>query len=266
MGTLPCEVAFERPRAPFHKAKNTTSIKQYALHVLPRRSPAAVRRIRHGNRQTVPTATVAVLNSVCSSDDGSQEKLESAAKNCLQEGSEQTLSLAALFSAGTFPILFAGGGGNSGSGIDGGGGGDGGGSGFNVVADIAANTDEDEEEEEEDEEEEDEDEEDEDEDEESDDENAHEDTNEFYCQEVVADGLPSGPGVPTEEDLFAGLVCQPGFRCTKKDLQEDLRTLIMTGLFSNVDVRVTPLPMAPLPKGKGKGRARKRYPGHLRAV
>ncbi len=63
-----------------------------------------------------------------------------------------------------------------------------------------------------------------------------------------------------QEDLFAGLLCQPGFRCTRKDLQEDLRTLIATGLFSNVDVRVTPLPQAPLALGpKGKGRARKRY-------
>jgi hypothetical protein len=140
MGTLHFEVSIERQRNLFQKAKNTVSNKKHALHVLPRRSPVALRRTRLGNRQTLQAATAAVLNSICSSDEGNQENLESAPKKCLQESSDQTLSLAALFSAGTFPILFAGGGGNSGSGTDGGGGGDGGGSGFNIVGDIAANT------------------------------------------------------------------------------------------------------------------------------
>ncbi len=61
-----------------------------------------------------------------------------------------------------------------------------------------------------------------------------------------------------QEDLFAGLVCQPGFPVTKQELQEDLRTLIMTGLFANVDVRVVPLPPSPSEIKSKKGKKSKR--------
>ena len=41
-----------------------------------------------------------------------------------------------------------------------------------------------------------------------------------------------------QEELFAGLHCQPGFPCTRADLAEDLRQLLGTGLFENVDAKV----------------------------
>ena len=48
-----------------------------------------------------------------------------------------------------------------------------------------------------------------------------------------------------EEELFAGLKCQPGFVCTRSELSQDLRALLQSGLFANVDARVQH-------KGKGK--------------
>lgn len=32
----------------------------------------------------------------------------------------------------------------------------------------------------------------------------------FYCAEIRASGLPVGEGIPSEDDLFAGLNCQKG--------------------------------------------------------
>ena len=48
-----------------------------------------------------------------------------------------------------------------------------------------------------------------------------------------------------QEELFAGLNCQPGFVCTRSELSQDLRALLQSGLFANVDARVQH-------KGKGK--------------
>ena len=48
-----------------------------------------------------------------------------------------------------------------------------------------------------------------------------------------------------QEELFAGLNCQPGFVCTRSELSQDLRTLLQSGLFANVDARVAH-------RGKGK--------------
>ncbi|BDA41547.1 Protein TOC75, chloroplastic [Coccomyxa sp. Obi] len=162
------------------------------------------------------------------------------------------------------------GGDGSGNG-DGGGGGGGGNEGHNPVFDLAENAEGEEEEEDDDEEYEDGDEE-EGEDDEEGEEAADEkgetaegvdgaaageegdDDNEdytdlskgtFFCADVKANGLPVGPGVPTEEELFAGLNCQPGFVCSRSELSQDLRTLLQSGLFANVDARVQH-------KGKGK--------------
>lgn len=53
-------------------------------------------------------------------------------------------------------------------------------------------------------------------------------------------------GVPAaQEELFAGLNCQPGFVCSRSELSQDLRSLLQSGLFANVDARVQH-------KGKGK--------------
>ena len=32
---------------------------------------------------------------------------------------------------------------------------------------------------------------------------------EFFCDEIVQSGLPTDPGVPAWEELFAGMRCQP---------------------------------------------------------
>ncbi len=48
-----------------------------------------------------------------------------------------------------------------------------------------------------------------------------------------------------QEELFAGLNCQPGFVCSRSELSQDLRSLLQSGLFANVDARVQH-------KGKGK--------------
>ena len=48
-----------------------------------------------------------------------------------------------------------------------------------------------------------------------------------------------------QEELFAGLNCQPGFVCSRSELSQDLRALLQSGLFANVDARVQN-------KGKGK--------------
>ena len=47
----------------------------------------------------------------------------------------------------------------------------------------------------------------------------------FECNKISAVGLPNGPGVPRDVDLFAGINCQPGFRCTQEELRKDLKTL-----------------------------------------
>ena len=51
--------------------------------------------------------------------------------------------------------------------------------------------------------------------------------------------------LPAQEELFAGLNCQPGFVCSRSELSQDLRSLLQSGLFANVDARVQH-------KGKGK--------------
>ncbi|DBA96635.1 hypothetical protein WJX77_012422 [Trebouxia sp. C0004] len=63
----------------------------------------------------------------------------------------------------------------------------------------------------------------------------------FVCETVVADGLPKGPGIPTEDELFASLRCQPNFPCTRAELSEDLKSLLGTGLFEGVDAKVKPM-------------------------
>lgn len=73
-------------------------------------------------------------------------------------------------------------------------------------------------------------------------------TDEFYCDDIAAEGLPVGQGIPTADELFAGLKCQAGFKCNRAELSEDLRTLLQSGLFDNVDARVTPI------GNKGKSR------------
>ena len=80
----------------------------------------------------------------------------------------------------------------------------------------------------------------------------------FFCGEVSAQGLPVGEGIPTEEDLFAALNCQPGFSCSRAELSQDIKQLYNTGLFESVNARV-------LPAKKGKFRVvfdfvEKRYP------
>lgn len=36
----------------------------------------------------------------------------------------------------------------------------------------------------------------------------------FFCGDIRAEGLPVGEGIPSEEDLFAGLNCQRGEHAT----------------------------------------------------
>lgn len=62
----------------------------------------------------------------------------------------------------------------------------------------------------------------------------------FFCGEVTAQGLPVGEGIPTEEDLFASLNCQPGFSCARAELSQDIKQLYNTGLFESVNARVLP--------------------------
>ncbi|GAB4821994.1 hypothetical protein N2152v2_009040 [Parachlorella kessleri] len=70
----------------------------------------------------------------------------------------------------------------------------------------------------------------------------------FVCGEMVATGLPVGEGIPLQDDLFAGLHCQPGETFTRMDLSEDMKALSETGLFESVNARVEP----PNKKGKSK--------------
>jgi hypothetical protein len=39
-----------------------------------------------------------------------------------------------------------------------------------------------------------------------------------------------GQGIPTADELFAGLKCQAGFKCNRAELSEDLRTLLQCAL------------------------------------
>lgn len=161
-------------------------------------------------------------------------------------------------------MLFSGDGGKIGNG---GGDGDGGSGGdpheIAIIADADADDDEDaeEEEEEENEDEEAKEEEEEEEDQEDEEEGAGDEVaaGGFFCGEVTAQGLPVGEGIPTEEDLFASLNCQPGFSCSRSELSQDIKQLYNTGLFESVNARV-------LPSGK-KGKFKvifdfveKRYP------
>jgi len=63
----------------------------------------------------------------------------------------------------------------------------------------------------------------------------------FECGKVIAIDLPIGPGVPRDVDLFAGLHCQSGFRCSQEELRKDLKTLTHTEGIEHVEVRVTPV-------------------------
>ena len=60
----------------------------------------------------------------------------------------------------------------------------------------------------------------------------------FYCVVVKAEGLPVGEGVPTEEDLFSALNCQPGFWVPQEKLKKDLKALLQLGIFKEVDAKV----------------------------
>eukprot|EP00241_Pyramimonas_parkeae_P003179 CAMPEP_0114230722 /NCGR_PEP_ID=MMETSP0058-20121206/3629_1 /TAXON_ID=36894 /ORGANISM="Pyramimonas parkeae, CCMP726" /LENGTH=721 /DNA_ID=CAMNT_0001341957 /DNA_START=247 /DNA_END=2412 /DNA_ORIENTATION=- len=77
--------------------------------------------------------------------------------------------------------------------------------------------------------------------EESDDGEATEEGDEkFLCEGVKAVNLVAGPGIPTQAELFEGLHCQSGQMVSRKQLSEDLTTLLSTGLFQNVDANVQP--------------------------
>eukprot|EP00957_Ditylum_brightwellii_P143586 10939110-Ditylum_brightwellii.AAC.1 len=63
----------------------------------------------------------------------------------------------------------------------------------------------------------------------------------FYCEQIETQNLMTGPGVPTQAELFGDLKCQPGTWVTRQDLSDDLAALLNTGLFQNVDANVEPL-------------------------
>jgi len=60
----------------------------------------------------------------------------------------------------------------------------------------------------------------------------------FFCAAVRAEGLPKGEGVPSEDDLFAALNCQPGFWVPQEKLKQDLKQLLQLGIFKEVDAKV----------------------------
>ncbi|KAK2079279.1 hypothetical protein QBZ16_002970 [Prototheca wickerhamii] len=62
----------------------------------------------------------------------------------------------------------------------------------------------------------------------------------FFCAELEANGLPTGEGIPTQDELFAGLQCQPGLDCSRKELAQDIKSLYATGLFERVNAKVLP--------------------------
>lgn len=62
----------------------------------------------------------------------------------------------------------------------------------------------------------------------------------FSCAELEANGLPTGEGIPTQDELFAGLQCQPGLDCSRKELAQDIKSLYATGLFERVNAKVLP--------------------------
>ena len=143
------------------------------------------------------------------------------------------------------PFLFGGDGGNNGLGGNGGDGGDGNNSGSGPHEVMAVADAGDDETEEDDEEAGSEEEEDRSGDEEEDEEEGQVDpeiaaAGGFFCGEVTSQGLPVGEGIPTEEDLFASLNCQPGFSCTRAELSQDIKQLYNTGLFEAVNARVLP--------------------------
>jgi len=63
---------------------------------------------------------------------------------------------------------------------------------------------------------------------------------EFYVTNVKSKDLPVGPGVPTEDELFETLECQPGTMCSREIVQRDMDALIQSGLFDDVNVKVGP--------------------------
>ena len=65
------------------------------------------------------------------------------------------------------------------------------------------------------------------------------------CCTSASNFLDYGACFAVQEELFAGLNCQPGFVCSRSELSQDLRALLQSGLFANVDARVQH-------KGKGK--------------
>lgn len=93
------------------------------------------------------------------------------------------------------------------------------------------------------------------------------DVEKFFCEGIKATNLPQGPGIPSQAELFEGLKCRKGVYVSRRDLSDDLNTLLScafsrggfdellgiivsgahvlrtgrrTGLFQNVDANVTP--------------------------
>jgi len=63
---------------------------------------------------------------------------------------------------------------------------------------------------------------------------------EFYVAEISAPSLPVGKGIPSLDDLTAGLKTQIGFPGNRSDLSEDLLTLTQTGMFESVEAEMQP--------------------------
>jgi outer membrane protein assembly factor BamA len=167
------------------------------------------------------------------------------------EGGKATFASLSIASVAPLALLFGGGNGGGNNFINGeGGDGNGGGDGGSYPQELYVIADEDASEESSEEEGSDGDEDSDDETDESGDEDDAEDNDStvadgFFCNEIKAQGLPVGEGIPTEEDLFASLNCQAGFTCSRAELSQDIKQLYNTGLFESVNAKV-------LPEKKGK--------------
>lgn len=195
---------------------------------VPHRAPlwTPVARTRQGSRRGVPTCPIRASHNNGRRGDWKRSAVAAAVPGFAVTLGGVTGSTSLKQCLQNMKSLASGGDGN-GSALDGSGGGGGGGGGQEIFQ-LAVTDDEEDEPEEEVEEEDEEFEEGEIEEfyeDDLDEEDYVDPTAPFECNKVTAIGLPSGPGVPREADIFAGINCQTGFRCTQEELRKDLKTL-----------------------------------------
>ena len=67
----------------------------------------------------------------------------------------------------------------------------------------------------------------------------------FFLAKLSTSGLPQGPGVPSEAEIFGEGDLTPGFSSSKSAVATEIKRLLATGMFASVNARATQVPGRP---------------------